>query len=125
MNSFEITNSAEDSKDVKYSFYINSLASVTCLIDGKVPLKMLIDTGSSANIVDAGTWKSLKLHKIDCESCVSNEKLHPYGNITPLNVIGHFKTTVSCNEKECEAEFIVLDGKGQPLLRNVSVNECS
>ena len=107
----------------QFAFHINSCASASCLIDGKVELNLLIDSGASMNIIDKETWNDLKRHKIVCKSWVSNEKLHPYGNSTPLNVLRHFKTLISHNEKSCQAEFIVFDGKGQPLMGLETANE--
>ena len=100
----------------KFAFHIDGLASASCWINQKVPLKMLIDTGSSSNILDKETWEMLKQHKISCKSWVSNEKLYPYGNAAPLNVIGHFRTDISHEDRNCEAEFIVFEGKGKPLM---------
>lgn len=105
-----------DTNNDQFAFHIDSLASAKCYINDKVPLEMLIDTGASSNIIDKETWENLKESKISCKSWVSNEKLYPYGSAAPLSVIGHFQTDIWYNNESCEAEFIVFEGKGKPLM---------
>ncbi|PFX17108.1 Vacuolar protein sorting-associated protein 26B-B [Stylophora pistillata] len=44
------------------------------------------------------------------------KKLYAYGSSVPIKVIGCFEARVVLGDKVCEAEFVVIDGTGQPLL---------
>ena len=70
------------------------------------------------NIVDETTWEWLKQNRIMCESKVAHKqkKLYPYASTTPLQVKGTFTTTVQIGAKEISPEFLVIKGKGTPLL---------
>ena len=85
---------------------------------GNVTLKMLVDSGATSNIVDEATWEKLKLKKVECESrvAVGGEKLYAYASDTPLQVKGSFVCTVSAGTRSEEAEFLVVRGRGVPLL---------
>ena len=77
-----------------------------------------MDSGATKNIVDETTWEWLKQHRIICASKVASrqKKLYPYASTTPLEVKGTFSTTVKIGAKETTAEFLVIKGKGTPLL---------
>lgn len=77
---------------------------------------MLIDSGASSNVIDKGTWEELKSQRIECKSRKCEKKLYAYGSSVPLKVIGCFETKVVLGDSVCEAEFVVIEGKGQPLL---------
>ena len=85
---------------------------------GGVDMQILIDSGGTKNIVDETTWDWLKQNRIMCESKVAHKqkKLYPYASTTPLQVKGTFSTTVKIGTKEITAEFLVIKGKGTPLL---------
>ena len=85
---------------------------------GNVTLKMLVDSGATSNIVDEATWEKLKLKKVKCESrvAVGGKKLYAYASDTPLQVKGSFVCTVSAGTRSEEAEFLVVQGRGVPLL---------
>lgn len=85
---------------------------------GGVDMQILVDSGATKNIVDVTTWEWLKQNHIICESKVAqrHEKLYSYASTTPLQVKGTFSTTVKIGPKETTAEFLVIKGKGTPLL---------
>ena len=83
---------------------------------GGVPLKMLIDSGASTNIIDKGTWEKLKLERIKCKTQQCVKKLFAYGSKEPLELVGSFTANISVGEMEMDDEFVVIEGKGQPLL---------
>lgn len=85
---------------------------------GGVNLKMLIDSGATCNIIDENSWKILKEGHIKCQSYVvgAERKLYAYLADQPLPVKGAFKCEARIgNASEC-AEFIVIQGHGEPLL---------
>ena len=85
---------------------------------GGVDMQILVDSGATKNIVDVTTWEWLKQNRIICESKVAqrHKKLYSYASTTPVQEKGTFSTTVKIGPKETTAEFLVINGKGTPLL---------
>ena len=83
-----------------------------------VELEMLVDSGATNNIVDEETWKNLKPKKIKCKSEAApvDRKLYAYGSSKPFPVKGRFMCKVSVGKGRAQAEFLVIRGKGVPLL---------
>ncbi|KAK2549429.1 hypothetical protein P5673_030103 [Acropora cervicornis] len=46
---------------------------------------VLVDSGSTCNVIDRETWETLKRKNIKCRSWKSNRKLYSYGSEEPLN----------------------------------------
>ena len=44
-----------------------------------VPVKMVVDSGASVNIIDRALWEELKKQKVKCVSRKSSKRLYPYG----------------------------------------------
>ena len=76
----------------------------------------MIDSGSSCNIVDKDTWEVLKRKGVRCKSQKLAGNVYAYGTKTPLKTLGKFQTIIAYGNAMIEAEFIVLDGTGRPLL---------
>ena len=53
---------------------------------------------------------------IKCKSEKGTRKLFPYGSVEPLSTLGKFGTSVQLNNHAVETEFVVISGKGRPLL---------
>ena len=118
MNSIDDDNLRAGSDDDEYAFTVgggNSGGTINVLVGG-VSVRMLIDSGASTNVMDKGTWEELKSQKIECKSRKCEKKLYAYGSRVPLKVIGCFEARVVLGDKVCGAEFVVIEGKGQPLL---------
>ena len=81
-------------------------------------MQILVDSGATKNIVDVTTWEWLKQNHIICESKVAqrHKKLYSYASTTSLQVKGTFSATVKIGVRETIAEFLVIKGKGTPLL---------
>lgn len=58
----------------------------------------------------------MKKSKIKCESRLSDKKIYASGNTQLLNVSGSFIASVSVGDKNVDAEFFVVEEKGQALL---------
>lgn len=104
-----------------YAFSVHGNGTHSGMIEitvGGVPLKVLVDSGASTNIIDTGTWERLKLLKIKCTSKVCERELFAYGSKQPLELLGSFQceTKVVETGKCIHAEFVVIKGQGQPLL---------
>ena len=105
--------------DNAYAFTVGDATTgrVTVSIGG-IPLTMLIDTGATVNVIDKNTWTQLKQSKIKCISSKAGptKPLFVYGCSEPLKTIGTFKAEVNVGNQACEAEFVVINGIGVPLL---------
>lgn len=70
------------------------------------PVECLIDSDASCNIISECTWKSLHVDLVPC-----NRRLYPYGVVK-----GKFNAEVIHNDKQVDAEFIVICGNSIILL---------
>lgn len=108
----------DDDSDNGYAFAVNDgkLTGMVKVNIGGVPLKMLIDSGASTNIIDRKAWEQLKRGKVKCKTQQCAKKLYAYGSKEPLKVLGSFQSKLSVGEVELDDEFVVINGEGQPLL---------
>lgn len=90
---------------------------------GGVLVQVLIDSGSSKNIIDDTTWQYMKQHNV--KSCVPayvpKTVLRGYGpNAQPLEIMHIFEAIISIDsldsKHETTAVFYVIKGGQQPLL---------
>ena len=114
-------NSPEDDDDDAYAFHINSLClnqgCVTLPIDvGGVSVDFIVDSGCDSNIIDREMWEECKAKKTVCTSWLSKKRLYTYTSKEPLQVAGCFQAEVSVGERKTQAEFVVIEGEGKPLL---------
>ena len=104
----------------EYCFSVQSDHTDGDVIDltvGDVDMKMLIDSGSTCNVVDRSTWQMLKAKKVNCTSNKTEKKMYAYGSEKPLDVAGAFHTTVRYGDTSIDdVEFLVFEGRGQSLL---------
>ena len=90
--------------------------TVQLKVGGAIIKGVLIDSGASCNVVDKDMWEDLKSQGIKCKSEKGTQKLFPYGSAEPLSTLGKFRTSVQLDDHAVEAEFVVISGKGRPLL---------
>lgn len=90
--------------------------TVQLKVGGAIIKGVLIDSGASCNVVDKDTWEDLKSQGIKCKCEKGTQKLFPYGSAEPLSTLGKFRTSVQLDDHTVEAEFVVISGKGRPLL---------
>lgn len=72
-----------ESKEDEYAFVVNvkkleaenGSETVDLLLGGVVVRNVVLDSGSSCNIVDQKTWEELKSNSIKCKSEKSTQKL--------------------------------------------------
>lgn len=90
---------------------------------GGVLIKMLIDSGSSKNIIDDDTWRSMLEQGVKCwkPKHVPNTILRGYGRDAKPLVVSHvFEATFTVgngdNQRQETPIFYVVDGGSQPLL---------
>ncbi|KAK6171647.1 hypothetical protein SNE40_018092 [Patella caerulea] len=95
-------------------------SKITIKLNG-VSQEFTIDSGSSADVLDRDSWNELKrigkIKGIRWNSELPNTNLFAYGIEEPLKVLGKFYANVTFQDTLLEnVSFIVLDGKGDPLL---------
>ena len=78
---------------------------------------MLVDSGALSNVVSVATWKELKREAIQYSSCASSDnKLFAYASDKALPMKGSFTCDVKCGHHKTQADFLVVEGEGVPLL---------
>ena len=115
---------AVEAANQEYAFTVNSRTEPTLDVTvGNQRLNMLIDSGALSNVVSVHTWEQLKQAGIKCSSrASSNKKLYAYASDEPLTVKGTFTCSVKCGQRATRADFLVVEGKGVPLLgRNTAM----
>ncbi|XP_062558201.1 uncharacterized protein K02A2.6-like [Armigeres subalbatus] len=84
---------------------------------GGVGIKMTIDSGAAANLVDIDTWNTLRAKEAKLKfSSYVDRSLKAYGSSTPLNIIGMFTAVIEAGDSEVEATFYVAQNDKQSLL---------
>ena len=117
-------NCVENGEDDEYAFTVGlskswdrSGSEMVNLQVGGVNLNgVLIDSGSSCNIIDQKTWQELKQKGVKCKSEKTNQKLYPYGTSEPLDTLGKFEASVNLARKDVTPEFIVICNEGRPIM---------
>lgn len=121
-----VEDDAED--DDEYAFAINtatdSEGTVTAVLNGghTVP-NMLIDSGTTCNIVNRSTWNQLKQKGFPEKLTSMTKKLYSYGSEQPLPCLGKFQAQVQVANQETWADFIVIDGTDRALLGRHTAQE--
>lgn len=97
-----------------YAFHTGNDSNVVQCEVGGIPLDLLIDSGSDANLISDKAWKTLKQQKVKVSECVkgSNRVLQGYASHIPLTILGTFVAEVQVGERVTRAEFYVIkDGQ--------------
>lgn len=119
LNAVHTEEPSDNDQTKKYAFTIGDVGAGRVKVHvGGVPLYMLVDSGASVNVVDKDTWSSLKNNNIICvsNSAKPTKSLFAYGCTDPLKTLGTFTSKVSVGKQSCEADFVVIQSKGVPLL---------
>ncbi|XP_069787356.1 uncharacterized protein [Narcine bancroftii] len=100
-----------------YQFTLNDVRhEKVSVIIGGVTVQVIADSGSDSNVIDRHLWEKLKRKNIICTSKKCSKKLYPYTATKPLQTIRCFTATVEVGDKYTEAEFMVIEERGEPLL---------
>jgi len=127
----EITDDEQPARRDKrrYSLYINATGipdkDLYPLTGDAVPLKVLIDSGSSTNVMGKHDWERLKDQGIETKTARSmTGELRPYGEGPPITIIGRFKADVRLVSGLTQTvKFYVVEGNGVPVLGKKSATE--
>ena len=67
------------------------------MLINNVSVKMMIDSGSTANIIDKETFGRIK-RKSEVMLKKTSTKIYPYGS-TPLKLLGYFQPTIETTKR--------------------------
>lgn len=95
---------------------------VTICVGGILLTDVLIDSGATCNLVDKATWELLKSNGIKCQSQKNSSRIFAYG-AKELKTLGKFQALVELDGSQTEAEFVVIDGIGKPILGKATATE--
>ena len=109
-----MTSSSEEDSEEKFIFTItNSQKQPTVTIYlGNIPVSLVVDSGSSVNLINNDTFKRLQSINQSIKLVPSKTKIFPYGTTTPIETKGQFDITIcykqrhvtkSCLHKICLA----------------------
>lgn len=120
---YSVKEAAQETETLPYyAFSIEDGEEDECEVDlvvGGVKMSLMVDSGSTINIVDKKTWSYLKGKKIQCtsEKCTKDSKeVFPYGSKISLPILGKFTAEVQTKTKSTQAVFAVLDGEGRSII---------
>ena len=115
------------SEDDGFAFTIQTRGKEIPTVDielGGAQLKgVLVDSGSTSNVIDRGTWEMLKRNNIKCDSRKSNRKLYSYGSDEPLTTAGEFVTELCYKDKVYPACFVVVEEKARAIISRQTSEE--
>ena len=107
-------------KDDDFAFTLQSSGRDIPTVDielGGVRLEgVLVDSGSTRNVIDRATWEELKETKVKSVSRKSNRKLYSYGSNEPLTTVGEFETEPCYKGKRRHVCCIVVEEKARAIL---------
>lgn len=109
--------------NINYIFYMDDDTTVNCNIGG-VNVELLIDSGSTANIISEKTWTHLKGCGVRVSNQVTNsDKIFmAYGSNTPLTVLGSFEADISLGpELKNDTFYVIKDGNRDLLGKNTAI----
>ena len=120
---YKVSEDEDKSPENGYAFVIgqhgqNDMGEVTLTIGGVKLGNILIDLGSTCNVIDYRIWDYLKQNRVRCDSKTSDKKLFVYGQKDPIDVVGTFTAEIVCevNGAKCMDEFTVIKENGKSIL---------
>ena len=115
--------------DHEYAFTVETddwrTPTIDIQVGGMLLKDVLVDSGSSCNVIDRKTWENLKMSNIQCKSSKSDRKLYAYGSREPLSIAGEFETTICYKDKKCTGIFVVVEENARPILSRQTSEELS
>ena len=118
VHNIENSNSSSDNETDDYLFGLSNINTVTSRPKIKInlnesPICILVDTGSSINVIDEYTYKSMKIQP---KLSKSDTKAYAYGTDAKVSLLGKFQATVETDNKLTTAPFYVAQGNSGNLL---------
>jgi hypothetical protein len=97
-------------------FNLNAGTDIDCIVGG-VSMKMIVDTGSTANIIGEDDWKNFQNQfNIQHQLIGSDKSFKAYGSKEFLQVIGRIKMKLEIDGKTADVWFYVIKNGQRSLL---------
>ena len=110
------SSSEEDSEEFIFTIS-NSQKQPTVTIQlGDIPVSLIVDSGSSVNLINNDTFKRLQSINQSIKLIPSKTKIFPYGTTTPIETKGQFDITICYKQHQTTATFHVTKSSPQGLL---------
>lgn len=88
--------------------------AITVSVNG-APIRMMIDTGASADILDEKSFREIQKHQ-DITLQTPKKRMFAYGSSSQLTVLGQFTANISIESKTTTSTVYVLQGDHGSLL---------
>ena len=111
--------------DDEFLFTLASTSTKTPIVKVKIndqPVKMLLDTGASTDILDKATYDKLSAVK-PIALTKSPVNIFAYGSQSPLPVVGKFDATIESKRNISVSTIYVLEGSAGSLLSYNTAND--
>ena len=95
-------------------------ASVNITVDGVTIPDMLIDSGTTCNIISQKMWQDLMKQGVAGQLQETTKKLYSYGSKEPLESMGKFQACTKAVDREVKVEFVVVNGHDRGLLGRIT-----
>lgn len=102
---------------VDYVFHVDHDYDLVGYIAG-IPVEMVVDSGSTCNILSDKTWQQLKTSKVKVFNQIKNPKkvFMAYASKKPLDILGCFDAEIKINVTTTSATFYVIKNGTKNLL---------
>ena len=114
VRNIEQSRTSELDSDDEYVFSVDCVRNTVTVSLGGYDTEMLIDSGSSVNIVNSSVWSTLKKIGYKAEPC-HGRYIHPYAS-SPIKVIGTVQLKVKYKAQSVSAEIVLIPGKAIPII---------
>ena len=99
--------------------------TVDLQVGGVILDRVLIDLGSSCNIIDQKTREELAQKRVKCMSEKTKQKLYCYGTSETLNMLERSEASVNLAGRDVTAELIVICNEGKLIMGSKTAMECT
>ena len=103
----------DESESDEYVFAMNASDGEVSVTIENHPVRMIVDSGASINVLNSSTAAKLQKAGITFKSC--KRTLHPYGS-PPITASQYTEANVKAGKESVQAEFLVIPGDQPPLL---------
>lgn len=87
---------------------LNSVTNYAKILVENVPIKLMIDTGCTTNVIDRETFSKIKSKYLNIVLKISKTKLYPYAS-QPVKVVGKFNALFETKKQMCSSVIYVID----------------
>ena len=115
---FNSKHTPENDTDNEFTFHLfNQQKQPQVAVSiANIPTQVIIDSGSTVNIIDEGTFRAIKRDNPSIALKQSNTKIYPYVAAKTLTVLGQFSAQTVHNSTSTFTTFQVIKGYRKCIL---------